>query len=489
VPADDPDASSARSSGSPSDDARDEGTSHEALLLRGKDRTRRAVLTSASSLVAHATGLATSLVSVPLTLHYLGKERYGLWGSISALLMWAALADFGLGRGIVNHLSEAFARDDRDAAGRYVSTGFFWLLVIAAGMALLFYPLLPLIPWDWLFNVRAEDVREETRGAVAAVIAVFLVNFPLSVVGPIYAAYQRSYIANLFRIVGNVASLGVLIAATQLKLRLPWLVVAMGGVPLTMSVVNLAFITRDMPWLAPRLRNVGRNTLFDLASVSTPLFLFQVGALLINELQTLVVARRAGLMMVADYTVFLKVYSVPVLVLGMIDGPLIPSFREALTRRDVGWLRQTFWKAQWIKLAVCAVATVYYVGFGNFATGLLSEKTVQFDSKVWLAATALTVVGTWNGSFNDLLISTNRLWLLVRFILANGVVTATLTYLAAERYGVLGIVTATTVYSLIVTTWVFPWVCWKHISPSATTAELLAAADQVVPSPTAPRGR
>ena len=449
---------------------------------RGKDRTRRAVLTSVSSIVSSVTGLLASLVSVPLTLHYLGKERYGLWGSISALLMWAALADFGLGRGLVNHLSEAYALDDRDAAGRYVSTGIFWLLAVAAGLGVLFVPLVFWVPWNAVFNVHGEAVREETRSAVAAVVAVFLLNFPLSVVGSIYSAYQRSYIANWFKIVGNLASLGVLLVATHLELSMAWLVVAMGGVPLAMSLVNLAFIARDMPWLTPRLRLVSRGALRALGTVSTPLFLFQIGSLLINELQTLVVARRAGLAMVADYTVFLKVYSVPVILLGQIDGPLLPAFREALTRRDVLWLRRTFWRARGIKLLICAAAGIFYVGFGNLASGVLSEKSVSFEGRVWVAATLLAVVGTWNGSFNDLLISSNRLWVLVRFILANGVVTATLTYFAAQRFGVFGIISATTAYSLLVTGWIFPWICWKHVAPSASVAELVAAADEVAPA-------
>ena len=432
-------------------------------------------------MLAQGVGLVTSLVSVPLTVGYLGKERYGLWGTISALLMWAALADFGLGRGLVNHLSEAYAKDDRDAAGRYVATALFTLCAVAGALALLFIPLITLVPWHEVLNVKSDALRVETRSTVAAVVAVFLINFPLSVVGPIYAAYQRMYIANVFRIVGNLLALGVLIMATQLQVTLPWLVLATGGVPLTMSLVNLYYISRDMPWLGPSLKRIGLRTLHELMAVSTPLLLFQVGSLLINELQTVIVARRSGLLTVADYTIFLKVYSVPVLVLGMIDGPLLPAYREALARRDVTWLRGAFWRVQGIKTIVCAVATLFYLGFGNFATGVLSGHSVRFGNEVWIAASVLTLVGTWNGSFNDLLVGTNRLWTLVWFILANGVVTASLTYVAAQKLGVFGIIAATTVYSLVITGWLFPVFCWKHISPSAKPADLLAAADRVVP--------
>ncbi len=448
---------------------------------RRRERNRRAILTASSNFFAQGVGLLTSLISVPLTIHYLGKERYGLWSTISALLLWAALADFGLGRGLVNHLSEAFARDDRESAARYVSTALFSLCAVAGLLALLLVPVIIFVPWHQVLNVHSQSLRLETRVTVAAVVAVFLTNFPLSIVGPIYAAYQRTYVANIFRVVGQLLSLGVLVAATTCQVSLPWLVLATGGVPLTMSLANLYYISRDMPWLRPRISYSGRRVLRDLVVVSTPLLLFQLGSLLINELQTIIIARRSGLEIVADFTVFLKVFSVPVLILGMIDSPLLPAYREALARRDVIWLRTTFWRVQGIKALICAIACIFYLCFGNFATGILSGQHVRFGSEVWIAASILNVVGTWNGSFNDLLVSTNRLWTLVWFILGNGVVTVSLTYIVAPKLGVFGILAAGIVYSLFLTAWLFPIFCWKHISPSAGPEELTAAADRVVP--------
>lgn len=443
---------------------------------RGKERSRRALVTTVTSILAQGVGLVVGLISVPLTLHYLGKERYGLWGTISALLTWAAIADFGLGRGLINHLSEAYAHDDRDAAGRYVSTALVSLSLIATGMWLVLLPLIYWIPWDQVLNVQSSALRSETRFTVAAVAGVFLVNFPLSIVGPVYAAYQRTYVANAFKVVGSLLSLGVLILATKAEANLPILVIATGGVPLLMSLVNLLYIAHDMPWLRPRLRRASTATLRALLAVSTPLLLFQIGSLLINELQTVIVARRSGLETVADYTVFLKVYTVPVMLLGMVDSPLLPAYREALMRLDVEWLRRTFWRVQRIKVAICALATVFYCLFGNFATALLSGHNVRFDTNVWIAASILMVVGTWNGSFNDLLVATNRLWTLVWFILGNGAVTATLTYFAAQKWGVFGIISATAVYSLLVTGWVFPILCWRNVSPGRTIEELTDAA-------------
>src|SRR5689334_5824048 len=73
---------------------------------RARERHRRAFWIVTTSFVAKGFAAAVSLVTVPLTLGYLGKQQYGLWMALSSLLMWMALSDFGLARGLQNHLSE-----------------------------------------------------------------------------------------------------------------------------------------------------------------------------------------------------------------------------------------------------------------------------------------------------------------------------------------------------------------------------------------------
>lgn len=432
---------------------------------RARERYRRATLSSLSSLLARVLSLVTSLVSVPLTLSYLGRTRFGLWNAIAALLTWAALMDFGLGRGLINHLSDANGRDDHEAAGRIVSTGLTALAGIALCAGLLFVPLLVVVPWTRVFNVTEVALQQETRGAVAVVVALFLAGFPLSVVGGIYAAYQRSYIANLFTAGSSLASLAVLLLVTRLQGGLSWLIFAVGGVSVVMNVVTLAYIAHDMPWLRPRLSLVSRATLRSLAGVSLPMLLFQLGSLLINEVQIFMVAHRLGLGSVADYNIYMKVYTAPVLLVVMVDGPLAPAFREAVARGDVAWVREAFWRTWWIKFALCALAVVFYMTVGNSATGLLSGQSAHYPREVWALSGLLILVGCWNGSFNNLLIAYNRLWLLVGAILANGVVTTLLTWWLSRSYGIAGVIAATTTFSLLVTAWLFPVLCWRTIGP------------------------
>ena len=66
---------------------------------RSLERYRRVALTVVTTAGAKLVAILTTLVTVPLTLHYLGAERYGMWMTISSIVAMMGLADLGMGLG------------------------------------------------------------------------------------------------------------------------------------------------------------------------------------------------------------------------------------------------------------------------------------------------------------------------------------------------------------------------------------------------------
>jgi O-antigen/teichoic acid export membrane protein len=440
---------------------------------RSNERYRRAALTTFSTMTAQALGLFTGLAWIRLSLSYLGEERYGLWIAIGSILAWANLADMGLARGMQNHLSQANGQDDRELASRYVSTGLVALGSVALILGLLALPIVLIFPWATFLNVRDPALVPETRHAVAAALACFLLSFPFSLVPTIYAAYQRGYVASIFNILGSLVSLGALIVATRIHLSLPWLIVATSGIGILMALINLGYALREMPWLLPRFQLASWKTMRELGATSGALFVFQIGALLINETACMIIARRLGLPQVTEWSIFLRVQMLPGIFLQMIDAPLIPAFREAYVRGERNWIKTAFWRVTKLKCAVALLATTLYFIVGNWAVQILSGQPIAFGRDMWAGGALLLVVSVWNGSFNDLLIATDRLRLLVITLLANGLVTPILSYLLAPTFGLFGVLVAMPVFSLVVSAWLLPWACRDLLS--APTAASQAA--------------
>ena len=66
------------------------------------------------------------LILVPLTLGYLSQELYGVWLTISSIMLWLNFFDVGLTLGLKNRLSEAIARNDAFAPA-YKKAGILFL--------------------------------------------------------------------------------------------------------------------------------------------------------------------------------------------------------------------------------------------------------------------------------------------------------------------------------------------------------------------------
>ena len=95
---------------------------------RARERHRRIAMTTLTSGIVKVITIATSIISVPLTIGYLGQERYGLWMTVTSAASLLAFADLGMGNGLLNAVSRANGANDRQDAKTNVSSAFFLLL-------------------------------------------------------------------------------------------------------------------------------------------------------------------------------------------------------------------------------------------------------------------------------------------------------------------------------------------------------------------------
>ena len=157
---------------------------------RGHERYRRAGMTASTSYIVKGLTILTSFVSVPLTVHYLGAERYGVWLTISSLLLWVALTDFGLaGTALVNVLSEAVGNDDCEAARHYTASAFWTLVAIALVIGVVSAGVFQIIPWRAVSRVSDATSTHELKVTCALVLGLFVLNLPLSLLRSLYNAH------------------------------------------------------------------------------------------------------------------------------------------------------------------------------------------------------------------------------------------------------------------------------------------------------------
>src|SRR6478672_980512 len=333
---------------------------------RSRERFRRIGLTTATSIGARGIGFATSLITVPLTLHYLGAERYGLWATLSSVIALASFADFGLGNGLLNALASAHGRDDHEAGAREVSTAVILLLAVAVTLGLAFLVAYPHIGWARLYNVKSPQAGAEAGPATAAFIACILANLPLGVVARIRQGYQEGYRTSFFDAAGNVLGLILVLLAIKFRMPLVWLVLAMAGAPVMASLVHTAVLFgRDRPWLRVDPRRFDRLTATRLLHHGGLFFALQVAATFASAPDNVIIAQTLGPTSVAQYAVVAKLFSASVLLCDVALAPLWPAYGEAMARGDLQWVKHTLVRSVQLAAIASILFTVLLAVAGN----------------------------------------------------------------------------------------------------------------------------
>jgi O-antigen/teichoic acid export membrane protein len=320
----------------------------------GHERYRRAGLTACTSYIAKGLTLLMGFVSVPLTVNYLGAERYGVWLTISSLLLWLALTDFGLaGNALINVLSEAAGNDDRESARHYAASAFWALVAIALVVGAVFAATFHLVPWRAVFRISDATSTQELTSTCALVLTLFVINLPLSLLRSLYNAHQDGYLANIWGIVYGVVSLFGLIIVTRFHGGLPQLVFAISGVPAVVLFANAyhAFVRR-YPWLAPAPSAVRWACARRLLRLGSKYMVMQLASLGIYQSQAVIITQTLGPSKVVIFVVAYKIVALPVELAYMGTAPFISAFGEAKARGDWRWIKNAYKNATFVSVAL-----------------------------------------------------------------------------------------------------------------------------------------
>ena len=306
---------------------------------RSDERHRLIILSSLTSVAAKIISGATALITVPLTLHYLGSERYGMWMTMSSFLVMLSFADLGIGNGLLNQVAAAYGRDDPQEIRKYVSSGFFVLTIIAATILVLFAVVYYYVPWFEIFNVKSDLARQEAGPAFAIIIASIALSVPASIV---QTGMQLGFMANLWQCGASVLGLIGIVVAIYLEAGLPWLVLAFVGAPLSIAVINsIFFFGKLRPDIAPALMAVSRDAMTRVVHTGALFLGLQIAGSVILASNNIFIAQVLGAEAVTQYAVPERLFNLITLITAMILAPLWPAYGEANARGDQAWVKRT----------------------------------------------------------------------------------------------------------------------------------------------------
>lgn len=365
---------------------------------RTSERYRRALLTTCANVLSKALSLLVLVVSVPLTLSYLGNERFGIWMTISSFATLFAFLDLGIGNGLLNLVAKTAATGGHDRLRQVVSNGLLALVIagILVGTALLTAS--SVLPWQSLIRVADPSSIEEIRSAANTFALIFALSLPLLGLQRVFLGLQEGFLVHVASALAQIISLILVVILAANQAGIPQLIVATYGVQSLAPLILLPLLQRrglmGRPGLGPF-----RSDALHLLRTGSLFFVLQLGAVVAWGSDSLIISSMLGASEVATLAIISRLFQLVTQPLAMFSTPLWSGYADAAARNDSRYIRQTLKNSMAITFGSALIGALVVLTFHDWLITHWTSNSVQVPMLLATTYAAWTIVEATGNTF------------------------------------------------------------------------------------------
>jgi O-antigen/teichoic acid export membrane protein len=354
-------------------------------------RKRLIALAALGNAAARAIAILANLAQVPIAVHYLKSEAFGLWMTLVGTVQLMSFADLGMGFGLQNKISEAYGKDDLQGVRDLFKTGWVILALVGAVLALVGAPLCWLVPWERVFKIHDAFLKTEVPGALAVILAFFCLNLPLNAGVRLAVGMQLGWVSGAWNAVSSVVCLGLIILGRSCGVGF------VGFVALAMSapvVGNIGTIWHTFQALGKKFcameGHFQRALPMSILRQGLLFLLPQLGSLVMTSAPAVLIASILGTAAVTPFNVCQRLTNALLQIQQLPLAGLWPAYAEAKSRGDYAWVWKTFLKSIYYTATTAVFFGLVLVLGGNLAISLWTRGAIVpgsgllFGFAIWI---------------------------------------------------------------------------------------------------------
>ena len=346
--------------------------------MDGSQRTKAIKKNILGSAGLKVVNILVSLSIIPFSMDYVGAEQFGLWLTVSTIIVWFAYFDLGFVHGFRNRFAEARAKNDDILARQYVSTTYAIISMIFVSVCIITLFVNQYIDWAHLLNEHQVS-NDELRYLFSVILIFFCGSFIFNAVTTMLTADQRPALAELIRSLGQVGALiGVIILNVVWKTgSIVDLAFAFAGSPCIVTLLSnvIVFGSKRYRHLSPRLRDVRFGLTKNIIGLGLKFFIIMVSMVLVFQFVSIVLKREMNGEAVSQYNIAFKYFHIINMLAIIIINPFWSAFTDAWTKGDIGWMQRAVQKLGKMYLYMIPIALLLLACSGIFYNIWIGDRT------------------------------------------------------------------------------------------------------------------
>lgn len=309
-----------------------------------------------------AFGIVTAIVLTPLLLRHFGATNYSLWILLTSVVGYVGLVDAGVGTAVIQHASQAHAKDDHETLAAVYGTAAAFYCVSGALLVGLCGVLLP-------FLGSALHISHASNTTARVVLIVLAVSSAIGFAGNVPTAAligggrsDRLGLASMpLSLVGRLTQIAVVfLGGGLIALALTTLFTGLAGIAVSMVVAR-----RTYPDFQMHVRLANRKTMATLLRSGRRNTMISIAGIVSFGLDQIVIAAVLPLARLAPYAVALRVANLVRSISVAGTGVLMPTYGHSEATNDKDRQFRMLTAAVFLSMSVTLPAEIALVGYGQ----------------------------------------------------------------------------------------------------------------------------
>ena len=366
------------------------------LLSSNNQRTRTIKKNIIGSLFIKGCSILISLLLVPMTLGYISPELYGIWLTLSSIMLWLNFFDVGFTLGLKNKLAEAIAKEDWNKGRSLVSTTYLMMILIFVPLWIILELIVPFINWASFLNVDT-IYNEEITKAMHILIACFCLQMIVNILTAVIAAFQKVALSSSFPVLGNFLSLIAIFLLTKFcPPSLVALACTVSVLPILVIIIaSFVLYSSKFKKVAPSIGTINKSYVKELFSLGYKFFLIQVQVVVLFQSTNILISNVAGPNEVTYYNIAYKYLGIAMMIYTIFLSPLWPAFTDAYTKKDYTWMKNIYKKMSTVFL-ISAAAVIIMILLSPIIYKIWIGERISIPITMTIAVGIYMIVFSWD---------------------------------------------------------------------------------------------
>lgn len=365
-------------------------------FFTGNERSNKVKKNFIASLGIKIISIAITFLLVPVTLGYVSDELYGIWLILSSLLMMIQYFDIGFTLGLKNKLTESVAINDKKRSRELVSTTYLMLIIIFIPLCIILEFITPYIQWTKFFNI-SNIYNDEIIGALRIMFMCMCMQMIVNTLVSVLSAYQRTAIASLFPVLGNLISLIVIFFLSKYASpSLTKLAFAISSMPvLVLTLASFYLYKTTYKDISPSFAYFRLDLVKDIFGLGSKFFLIQIQVIVLYQAANILISNVSDPIDVTNYNIAYKYLNISLMLFNILLTPLWPAFTDAYVKKDFVWMKKIYSKLTLILLLIfCMVFVMVVISPIVYKLWIGNNITIPFA--MTLAVAFFVIINSWD---------------------------------------------------------------------------------------------